>query len=358
MLNKLFDYKMVGFDPEETAKVKEICELYDKTKNWMLYAEEIDHEFKAFIQPVNELRHAFDHLMRLAAVKLEIRPEPGEGYVKNQLEKVLGHVFRGAFDTLDKLSITLREKITNELSPFSVYAIQAALPDYYSKIKPDIEEITEKIAEKRANKDVSLICYAEIEEYSNLIERLKKYHKSIIKIKPSLIECEEKIKADEKRREQENSKPEMFSDKKVFIIHGHDEGTREKVARFLMNINLEPIILDEQPDEGQTIIEKLEKHSVGAGFAIALLTPDDVGAPKSNIDNLRDRARQNVILELAYFMGNLGRKRMCILNKGVEIPSDYSGILYIPLDKNNAWKTKLARKLKNAGLKINKDGLI
>lgn len=154
------------------------------------------------------------------------------------------------------------------------------------------------------------------------------------------------------KQNEEVSESRKFSTNKVFIIHGHDEGTKEKVARFLERIGLNPIILHEKPDEGQTIIEKFEKNSLDVGFAIALLTPDDVGSSRLNKENLRYRARQNVIFELGYFVGKLGRKRVCALvGKDVEIPSDYSGILYIPLE-GETWKFELAKELKNAGFEI------
>ena len=66
---------------------------------------------------------------------------------------------------------------------------------------------------------------------------------------------------------------------KVFTVHGQDEAAKNAVARFIAKLGLEAIILDEQPSEGLTIIEKFEKHAKGADFAIVLMTPDDVGAP-------------------------------------------------------------------------------
>src|ERR1035438_6975181 len=65
--------------------------------------------------------------------------------------------------------------------------------------------------------------------------------------------------------------------KKVFVVHGHDDEAKEKVARFLERLKLEPIILHEQPNEGRTVIEKFEVFA-DVGFAVVLLTPDDVGA--------------------------------------------------------------------------------
>ena len=138
----------------------------------------------------------------------------------------------------------------------------------------------------------------------------------------------------------------------VFIIHGHDDGTKETVARFIERLGLKPIILHEQPNQGQTIIEKFERHAEVA-FAIALLTPDDIGSLAGEEQSLKPRARQNVIFELGYFTGKLHRGRVCALTKGnVEIPSDYDGVLYIPFDASGAWRMELVRELKTAGFEV------
>lgn len=138
----------------------------------------------------------------------------------------------------------------------------------------------------------------------------------------------------------------------VFVVHGHDHGRMEALARFLERFGLNPIILHERASKGSTIVEKLESYA-NAAFAIVLLTPDDVGSIATDKKNLQPRARQNVVLELGYFMGKLGRKRTCALVvEGVEIPSDYSGVVYIPIDKGDAWKLRLARELQAAGLPI------
>ena len=139
---------------------------------------------------------------------------------------------------------------------------------------------------------------------------------------------------------------------KIFIVHGRDNEIKETVARFLGQLDLEPIILHEQSNQGQTIIEKFEQHAQ-VGFAVALLTPDDVGALQEDARNLKPRARQNVIFEFGYFIGQLGRNRVCALTKGsVEIPSDYDGVIYIPLDDAGGWKMKLVKELQNAGIAV------
>lgn len=149
-----------------------------------------------------------------------------------------------------------------------------------------------------------------------------------------------------------------ISNSRVFIVHGHDDAAKESVARFIQKIGLEPIILHEQPNAGRTIIEKFEVCA-DVGFAIILLTPDDVGAAKTAADKFKPRARQNVIVELGYFVGKLGRSRVCPLHKpSIEIPSDFHGVGYVEMDGAGAWKTKLAQELVEAGLTINLQELL
>ena len=145
----------------------------------------------------------------------------------------------------------------------------------------------------------------------------------------------------------------------VFIVHGHDDEAKEMVARFVENFGIEATILHEQANRGQTIPEKFEEHASEAGFAIILLTPDDVGASKDKIKNLKPRARQNVVLELGYFWGRLGRGRVCVLHKGgVELPSDMQGLLYVPMNSPDEWQLRLAREMKQAGLLIDLNKLV
>lgn len=140
---------------------------------------------------------------------------------------------------------------------------------------------------------------------------------------------------------------------KVFLVHGHDMAVLHETARFLEKLNQDVIVLHEQPNQGKTIIEKFVEYSE-VGFAVVLLTPDDRGGGLStSFEKQLPRARQNVIFELGYFIGKLGRNRVCALySKDVEIPSDYSGVVFIELDGRGAWRLALAREMKAAGFKI------
>ena len=146
--------------------------------------------------------------------------------------------------------------------------------------------------------------------------------------------------------------------RRVLVVHGRNVAVKETVARFLMKLGLEPILLDEQAAHGRTLIEKLEAHSP-VSFAVVLLTGDDVGALASERRTLRPRARQNVIFELGFSIANLTRDRVCALyEEGVELPSDFRGVEYQPLDAAGAWKSKLARELHAAGLEFDPMNLL
>lgn len=148
-----------------------------------------------------------------------------------------------------------------------------------------------------------------------------------------------------------------YSNKKIFLVHGHDDHIKEKVARFLEKNDFEAVILHEKASGGRTIIEKIEAHS-DVGFAIILLTPDDVGKAK-NEDVLQSRARQNVVLELGYFMGKLGRNKVCAFKSNeLEIPTDFSGVIWNQLDSTGAWKHVLSKELREAGYDLDSSKLL
>lgn len=147
---------------------------------------------------------------------------------------------------------------------------------------------------------------------------------------------------------QEQGTVQTKSSNSVFVVHGHNETMLTQVEAFLRKLKLRPVILKDEPSKGQTIIEKLELNA-DVGYAIVLLTADDEGKEKG-APSLGLRARQNAILELGYFMGRLGRQKVCaIREKSVELPSDYSGVVYI---ESENWQLPLSKELRSAGLKF------
>ncbi len=148
---------------------------------------------------------------------------------------------------------------------------------------------------------------------------------------------------------------------RVFIVHGHDETMKEAVARTVTQLDLEPVILHEQPNRGRTIIEKFEDYS-DVPFAVVLLSPDDRAfSDGTSPEEARPRARQNVVLELGFFLGRLGRDHVLPLYRGgrdFEMPSDYSGVIYTPFDDAGAWKMKLVQELKACGFEVDANKLV
>ncbi|WP_285401058.1 nucleotide-binding protein [Luteibacter sp. ME-Dv--P-043b] len=144
-----------------------------------------------------------------------------------------------------------------------------------------------------------------------------------------------------------------ITSRKVFLVHGHDQGAKEMVARLLEKLSLDVVVLHEQPDGGRSIIEKFERHTDDVAFAVVLFTPDDVGYRAGHQDEARPRPRQNVLYELGYFVGRLTRQRVCVLHTGdVEVPSDYLNVLFTAIDTGGAWRLLLARELTEAGIEV------
>lgn len=146
------------------------------------------------------------------------------------------------------------------------------------------------------------------------------------------------------------------TNRKVFIVHGHDNEMKIAVAECLRKLEFEPIILNEQANQSMTVIEKIERHS-DVEFAVILLSPCDEGR-KKDVGDYKPRARQNVILELGYFIGKIGRKNTCsLLKESVEAPSDFTGIVYTDFDSKGAWQIAFAKELRAAGFEVDTNKL-
>ena len=147
---------------------------------------------------------------------------------------------------------------------------------------------------------------------------------------------------------------------KVFVVHGHDEEMKQHVARTLTQIGLSPVILHEQPNSGKTIIEKFETNA-DVSFAVVLLSPDEMAFPaEMDAKSAKPRARQNVVLELGYFIGKLGRKHVFALKRdeNLELPSDISGVVYTAYDTAGHWRFELVRELKAVGYGVDANQLL
>jgi predicted nucleotide-binding protein len=138
---------------------------------------------------------------------------------------------------------------------------------------------------------------------------------------------------------------------KIFIVHGHDHGLTYELVLALRNAGLDVITFEEGVKQGRTISEKLHDLAGKAGFAVVLLTADDVGGEKQGA--LQPRARQNVVFEMGLFIGLLGRDKVCaVYEPSVELPSDLQGILYVKHDPAGKWKYDVAKEIAAAGIEV------
>jgi predicted nucleotide-binding protein len=189
-----------------------------------------------------------------------------------------------------------------------------------------------------------------------------------------------------------------MEDFRVFIVHGHNHQKLSEVKQFIKaELNLDTVVLNDERSGGMTLLEKFEHYANSVKYAIIILSDDDYGMSRgdSEIDfvsnmtnhirylhelmqvnehyydasiiplpskfspfsemyenfanilsNVKYRGRQNVILEMGYFFGKLGRKNMAILySPGVELPSDINGLTYILYDDEGLWKVALSKEI-------------
>jgi len=152
----------------------------------------------------------------------------------------------------------------------------------------------------------------------------------------------------------------------VFVVHGHDLDARNLICHYLVELDVEPVVLAKARGSSQFLLQKFFEVSNRASFAVVIVSADDFGAPLTQYDSpgvgdraLQFRARQNVILELGFFYGRLGWENVFVLQKpaprvfpNFERPSDLDGAVFEYIDDDGIWKGELAQRLARAGLRV------
>lgn len=194
---------------------RSIVEVHNESKALFLLCEEVEpRQFRAFVQPFNELRHAYEHLVRCQANKLGVDGKPPDAdYQRASMGRTLGHEYRGFFDVADWLAIILRESIQNSLRTYSTACITASLPDYYSKDRVRVFEISEEIAKIRGDKDIArkkeseddlvpmdASAVAEVRKYKAILSELREIHKKVLRAAPALEDFAQKTKKAERSK--------------------------------------------------------------------------------------------------------------------------------------------------------------
>lgn len=242
------------------------------------------------------------------------------------------------------------EKFVQEAKEFAKKDITASNPDFIAWNNSLIRFMETKYGSNSTTtanfkkRHYSLSVYALGTPESSFINAYKRDMEITLRELEILLneeeDSEDESVADNSKKSSKNNS------KKVFIVHGRDDSKKYELSGFLYEQGLEPIILHEQVNNGQTIIEKIEKNS-DVGCAIIILTPDDEGKLKNSDMPLKTRARQNVIFEAGYFMGKLGRNRTILLSGVEETMSDIDGIVYLNI---NNYKGDLLKELRSLNL--------
>lgn len=251
----------------------------------------------------------------------------------------------------------------NSLNPLALDDAVSLVRDAKMIIKNIVEESSSEYIRSLDNISFTPVVYPASETYK--IEMWNSGKQDFLGVLNTIKREIELFSTDVKEKQDELDDEELVMEKtkKVFIVHGHDDVMKLDVARTIEKLKLEAIILHEQDDEGKTVIEKFETNAIDCGFAVVLLSPDDLAFQRNKEEDKNYRARQNVILELGYFIGSIGRKNVLPLVKDdpagkLEIPSDYAGVVYTPYDGNTGgWKSALIKSLKSSGFSVDANDL-
>lgn len=239
-------------------------------------------------------------------------------------------------DIINEIDVLIRGNVSSSSPEFTAWKVRTE--------RYIIKKYGEKSYEFKEFNKLHFSLYAITSETSES-DYIKACRNGLLKAKEILSVF---LQDTESEYETDSSNEKNIFDK-VFIVHGHDEGLKQHVARIIEQQEIEAIILNEKPNKGKTIIEKIESYS-DVNAAICLFTPDDT------CDDGTKRPRQNVVFEAGYFMGKIGRENViCIASNDFEILSDLQGVVYV---NKNRWELDVLKELRAIGFKIDLNKLL
>lgn len=185
---------MNSFSETELQRIKEITELYSYTKDLILYSEELNN-LSTFMPPINEIKDAFDHFMRITSVKFGMNVGD-DAYVMTNLNKIFSHIYRATFELFDYIRIYQKDSIDKKLSGVSNEALVHVFPEYYREIKPEMESLLTIIPSYKKDKDIGDPDIGVVKAYHKSILQMRENIRKIDARLPALFEYEEKRKAE------------------------------------------------------------------------------------------------------------------------------------------------------------------
>ncbi len=264
--------------------------------------------------------------------------------IKSSEEGVFSSAVKQLFNYLRSEASENSEFIRYDTEPSSIsrgrFGRAWSLPDDFGKAKSVCFNLYKAAAEES---DGGFKLAFNLFKHASVNENFFKFNEAFLEY---FIKALEDIVAAENQPFKHPEEGEIMGEN-IFIIHGHDNEMKREVQLFLNRANLNDVVLHECPDKGRTIIDKLIGEGAAASYVVALLSPDDITTDG------KFRARQNVILEIGYFLGRIGKERVRLLIKGdLEIPSDLQGILYERFDNAGSWRINLLKEMKAVGIEV------
>jgi hypothetical protein len=190
------------------AKCNEVRELYVETKKVMILAENVDKDKDAYLMSLNELRNAFDHLMRILSIS-------DEKEIEKQFSLIKDHVARAGYDTCEILALSLLEKIGQTVTIFPPDVLTNVFPQYYNEINPRFLRLQQELTQTRDGKreESSMVEY--VNKYARVVDELREMSKVIDLNIPALVKEKERLE-DAKN----NNKKEKKGDRLVTFSFG------------------------------------------------------------------------------------------------------------------------------------------
>ena len=177
---------------------QKIVVVHNTSKSYFLWCEENGIQLKSFLQPNNELKNAWEHIVRAKAIELGIKKSDNPKYVEESLNDALAHEYRAFFDICDWLSMTLRKKVIDQLGNYAPETITTVIPDYYSRIRPTLDRACNEIARIRGSKDIAQSdILNHVTAYDAILKELIKDVQSMEQCVPAMEEHKRKTKKSE-----------------------------------------------------------------------------------------------------------------------------------------------------------------
>ncbi len=158
--------------------------------------------------------------------------------------------------------------------------------------------------------------------------------------------------------------PQSSAKRRVLVISGTDDAMKQALTKALGKLLLVPVMLCEEPGHGRKIVERFTADYVDVGLAVVLLSPDDYVFSKTEESSKRRlKPRQDVIFELGYLLGKLGKEKVLVLfreseKNEFEVRLDFEGINSAPFDSLDSWKLALLRALADNGYNVEGDRIL